>query len=92
MPAVMFLAFHKLIHVATSYYITVLQCNPRGCFRMFLIASYCLCNVPENHSKNMSRGREDLKFISLYQPKHRKTAHSRYMFTVKVSPQKSCGK
>lgn len=60
MPAVMFLEFHKLIKVAASYYITVLQCNPKGYFRMFLTASYYLCNIPENCSKVMSGEGEDL--------------------------------
>jgi len=68
MPVVMLLDFHKLIHVAASYYITVLQCNPRGCFRMSLTASQYLCNVPENHSKDMSRGRDDLRFIRFFRP------------------------
>lgn len=60
MPAVMFLGFHMLIKLAASYYITVLQCNPKGYFRMFLTASHYLCNIPENCSKVMSREGEDL--------------------------------
>lgn len=92
MPAVMFLDFHELIQVASSYYITVLQCNPKDCFRMSLRDSHYLCIVTENHFRGMSRCRDDLRFIGFSQLKQRKTIHCWDSFIVKANPQNPHGK